>query len=163
MAACGSSVSSPSGVSAQSSGIGRPSFACQVIIPLPAVVRAMSRTAGKPSPVGAAIPQGFVPTAPSRPPQGAISGPALVIAIPMQPASGPRHACTALDPKCVESRTTTWPSPHTFAFSIASRMARVAATVPMPLWASTSARAGLSFTTSHGAATSTSPSANRSA
>ena len=38
----------------------------------PAVVRAMSRTAGNPSPVGTAMPHGFVPTTPSRPPQGAI-------------------------------------------------------------------------------------------
>ena len=145
IAACGSPVSSPSGVNAQSRGMGRPSAACQFIMPLPAVVSAMSRTAGNPSPVGTAIPHGFVPTAPSRAPQGAISGPALVKAIPIQPTSGARHAWTALEPKCVESRTTTCPIPHTFAFSRASRMARVAATVPIPLWASMSARAGLSF------------------
>ena len=44
----------------------------------------------------------------------------------------------------------------------ASRMARVAATVPIPLCASTRARAGLSFTTSHFAAGSMIPRANRS-
>jgi hypothetical protein len=45
--------------------------------------------------------------------------------------------------------------PQTLAFSMASRIARAAATVPMPLWASTSASAGLSLTMVQGAAGST--------
>ncbi len=98
IAALGSSVSSPSGVSAQSSGIGFPSRACHCIMPLPAVVSAMSITAGKPRSVGAAMPQGLVPTAPSRAPHGAISGPALVKAMPMQPASTAWQAWTADEP-----------------------------------------------------------------
>jgi hypothetical protein len=51
-------------------------------MPLPAVVRAMSSTTGKSPPVGAAMPQGLVPTTGVRPPQAAISGPALVRATP---------------------------------------------------------------------------------
>ena len=48
------------------------------------------------------------------------------------------------------------------AFWMARRMAFVAATVPMPLCASTRASDGLSLTTSQGASVSTSPSAKRS-
>ena len=48
----------------------------------------------------------------------------------------------------MELRTITWPMPQTLALSMASRMALAAATVPMPLCASTSARAGLSLTIS---------------
>ena len=84
-----------------------PDSACHRIIPLPAVVRAMSSTVGNPRPVGAAIPHGLVPTAPSRAPQGAISGPAFVKAMPMQSAWEATHACTALEPKCVELQTMT--------------------------------------------------------
>ena len=84
MAAVGSSVSCPSGVRAQSSGIFLPWRSRQRIMPLPAVVKAMSSTTGKSPPVGAAKPQGFVPTRGEDPPQGAISAPALVIAMPMQ-------------------------------------------------------------------------------
>ena len=55
----------------------------------------------------------------------------------------------------MEPRTTTCPMPQTFAFSMASFIARAAATVPMPLWASTSASAGLSFRIVQGARGST--------
>ena len=51
--------------------------------------------------------------------------------MPRQPASDACQACTALDPKWVELRTATWPTPHTLAFSMASVLARAAATVPL--------------------------------
>ena len=92
MAALGSSVSKPSGVSAQSSGMDLPSRSCQRIMPLPAVVKAISSATGKSPPLGAARPQGLVPTRGEVPPQGAISAPALVMAMPMQSASRARRA-----------------------------------------------------------------------
>lgn len=59
------------------------------------------------------------------------------------------------EPNCVLWRTTTIPTPHTFALAIAMGVALTATTVPEPLWAPTSASAGDSFTTVDGALGST--------
>ena len=58
---------------------------------------------------------GFVPSTGVAPPQGAISGPAFDVAMPMQPAASARRAGTAADPKWVECLTTTLPMPAALA------------------------------------------------
>ena len=60
-------------------------------MPRATAVLAMSITTVPKEPVGAAIDQGLVPTAFSRPPHGAIAGLALVASSATQPASAARR------------------------------------------------------------------------
>ena len=147
MAASGSVVRAPSGVSAQWSGIGRPARLSQRIIPLPDWVSAMSRTMGSRPPArGTAMPQGFVPRTGRVAPHGAISAPAFVIEMPTSPASAARFAWKPAIPKWLLCRTPTIATPTRRAISSARSMARRAATYPSPLFASRSAAAGRSRT-----------------
>src|SRR3954447_10327568 len=104
----------------------------------------MSTAMTRPPAPGAAIDHGFVPSAFSRPPQGAIAGLALVVSTATQPSAAARRVKYIAVPKWLEWRTPTTPPPCSRARATASMRARSVSTWPMPSRPSSSTRGPVS-------------------